>query len=178
VIHPLAGPPSKSRGHAVNEPQQEAEPAVRKAGVAEAIRASALGLLIGGGICLFIGLTWGPDAPGSVSEHEAQSWFARDRLFYWCLRIIGVGFLVAAALAGMGKRVSMLLAVIVEVVFALLMLVMMVEWTIEARVDGAWEYSVILLILLAVISLSGARRSWELYNAARPAADLTPDEHS
>jgi len=78
----------------------------------------------------------------------------------------------------MGKRVSMLLAAMVEVVFALLMLVMMVEWTIEARVDGAWEYSVILLILLAVVSLSGARRSWELYNAARPAVVPMSDEDS
>lgn len=162
----------------MNEPQQEAEPTVRKAVVADAIRGSALGLLIGGGICLVIGFTWVPDAPGSVSEQEAQSWFARDVFFHWCLRVIGVGFLVAAALAGMGKRVSMLLAAIVEVVFALLMLVMMVEWTIEARVDGTWAYSVMLLILLAIISLSGARRSWELYNAARPAVVPMPDEDS
>jgi len=159
----------------VNEPQQEAEPTVRKAFVSDAIRGSALGLLIGGGVCLFFGFTLVADAPGSVSEQEAQSWFARDAFFYWCLRIIGVGFLVVAALAGMGKRVSMLLAAIVEVVFALLMLVMMVEWTIEARMDGTWEYSVMLLILLAVISLSGARRSWELYNAARPSAASLPD---
>ena len=133
--------------------------------VSDAIRGSALNLLIAGGVCAFFGFWLG----------GAGAW---DHGFRWCLRIIGVGFLVSAALAGVGKRFAMLLAAIVDVVFALLMLVMMVEWTIEARMDGTWEYSVMLLILLAVISLSGARRSWELYNAARPAAVPMPDEGS
>lgn len=159
----------------MNEPPSASTERAARLFVSDAIRGSALGLLIGGGVCLFFGFTLAADAPGSVSEQEAQSWFARDVFFHWCLRVIGVGFLVAAALAGMGKRVSMLLAAIVEVVFALLMLVMMVEWTIEARMDGTWEYSVMLLILLAVVSLSGARRSWELYNAARPSAASLPD---
>ena len=162
----------------MNEPQQEAEPTVRKAFVTDAIRGSALGLLIGGGVCLFFGFTLVADAPGSASVEEEPFWRAWDYFFQWCLRFVSLGFFVAAALAGMGKRVSMLLAAIVEVVFALLMLVMMVEWTIGARKDGTWEYSVMLLILLAVISLSGARRSWELYNAARPAVVPMSDEDS
>ena len=162
----------------MNEPPSASTERAARLFVSDAIRGSALGLLIGGGMCLFFGFALLVDPPGSVSSDEAEFWRAWDHVFRWSLRIIGVSFLVAAALAGMSKRVSMLLAAIVEVAFALLMLVMMVEWTIEALMDGTWEYSVMLLILLAVISLSGARRSWESYNAARPAAVPMPDEDS
>jgi hypothetical protein len=136
------------------------------ASVQAAIRSSALGLLIGGAICLYFGLTLIADAPGSVSQEEAERWFATDRALFWCLRGTGLLFLISAVLAWIGRRVSMLLATIADVVFALLMLAMAVEWTLEARVDGGWDATVILLLILAFIAAGAARRSWDLYRRA------------
>jgi hypothetical protein len=147
----------------VTESHNEDSRSVSTRAAAEAIRGSALGLLVGGGVCLYFGFTLLIDAPGSASEEAVQTWFAADRAFRWCLRIAGVAFLLAAAWAATGQRSSMLLAVPSELVFALLMLAMSIETTLEARADGQWDVFAILLLILLVMGLAGARRSWELY---------------
>jgi hypothetical protein len=125
----------------VTESHNEDSRSVSTRAAAEAIRGSALGLLVGGGVCLYFGFTLLIDAPGSASEEAVQTWFAADRAFRW----------------------SMLLAVPSELVFALLMLAMSIETTLEARADGQWDVFAILLLILLVMGLAGARRSWELY---------------
>jgi hypothetical protein len=129
------------------------------------IRAAAFDLLIGGALCLYLGYSLLIAAPGRVSEADAETWFAIDRVFRWCLRGLGVAFLIAAALAAAGLRVSMLLAMIVEGAFVVLMIVMAVQWTVEARVDGGWDMAALLLALLAIIGISSVRKSWSLYQA-------------
>lgn len=139
-----------------------------------AIRGAAFGLLIGGAICLYFGFSWMVDAPGSASKESAASWFAVDHAFRWALRIVGVVFLLAAAGAAMGQRWSALLATISEGAFALLMIAMAIETTLESRADGGWDALVIIFGVLALISLSAAWRSWQLYTAANRAAPMTP----
>lgn len=131
--------------------------------VAEAIRGTGLGLLIGGGVCLYFGFTLLVDAPGSVSEEEAERWFAVDHIVRWSLRAVGIAFLVCAAWAWTGQRSSMLLATFTEGVFTLLMVAMAVESTVEARADGGFDAFAIILVILAVIGFGGARRCWRLY---------------
>lgn len=143
---------------------------------ADHIRSSAIGLLIGGGICLYFGLTLIAMAPGSASQDEAQRWFALDNALFWSLRIVGVAFLAAAGLAGLGQRMSLALAAVTEVVLALLMVAMSVVWTWRARADGTWDYQIILLLLLAIISVGGARRCWEWYRASLPARGQVDSE--
>jgi hypothetical protein len=147
----------------MEEPHGEGPPPIARASLVDAIRGSALGLLIGGGICLFFGFTLLIDAPGSASEEATETWFAIDRVFQWALRIVGVVFLIAAAWAMTGQRRSMLLGTISEVGFCLLMLAMAVETTLEARADGGMDAFAILYAILFVIGLSGVKRSWVLY---------------
>lgn len=142
--------------------------------VTEAIRGSAFGLLIGGAICLYFGFSWLIDAPGSASEQAAARWYAVDHAFQWALRVIGVAFLLGAAGAWTGQRWSALVSAAVEAAFALLMIAMAIESTLEARADGAWDAFVILFGVLALISMSTAWRSWQLYAAAGAAAHTPP----
>lgn len=135
------------------------------------IRSAALWLLIGGGLCLYFGLSLVVTAPASVADdpQATQHWFALNRTLNRCLAGVGTLFILAAALAVIGQRVAMLAATIVEILFALLLVVMSVSWTIEGRADGEWNYQVILLLILAVLGVGGVKRSWELYRAAREA---------
>jgi hypothetical protein len=137
------------------------------AAVRDAITGSALGLLLSGGICLYFGLTLVADAPGSANTAEAERWFAADNALFWSLRGIGVLFLVAAALAAAARPVSMLLATIAETGFAVLMVVMTVDWTLEARADGLVNYQIILLLILAIVGVSAARSAWKRWQVAR-----------
>jgi hypothetical protein len=149
----------------MDEPErQPARPASNRA-FAEAVRGNAFSLLIGGGICLYFGFTVLLDAPGSASEEAAEFWYTLDRVFQWALRIIGALFLVAAAWALTGQRTSMLLAALAEIGFAMLMFAWTVETILEARADGGFDAFAILLGILAIIGISGAKRSWLLYTS-------------
>ncbi len=143
----------------------------------DSFRGSALSLLVAGGLCLYFGFTLIADAPGSASPAEAQRWFAVDNALFWCLRGIGILFLLAAALAAAGHRVSMLLAAIAEAAFTLLMIVMTVEWTLEARADGLVNYQVILLLLLAVVAAGSARSAWSRWRASGAATRPSSGSH-
>lgn len=147
----------------MSDPPNEETPSASARPLAAAIRGSALGLLIGGGVCLYIGFAWLLDAPGSASDEAAKAWFAVDQLFRWILRVTGILFLVAAAWAASGQRASMLLATLAEAGFALLMLAMAIESTLEARADGTWDAFAILFAVLVVVGASAAKRSWRLY---------------
>lgn len=157
----------------MDEPQNEHPRPVRGRLLSEAIRGTAFGLLIGGGLCLYFGFILVPDAPLNVSEAEQETWMAVDQGLFWSLRIVGIAFLLAAAWAATGQRASMLLATLAEATFALVMLAMSVVWTLEARATGAWNYHVILLLILLIIGVSGAKRSWSLYASAAPTAPAT-----
>lgn len=143
----------------------------------DSIKGAALSLLLGGGVCLYFGLTLIADAPASASPAAVQRWFAADNALFWCLRGIGVLFLVTAALAALGQRVSMLLATIAEAGFAVLMIAMTVEWTLEARADNTVNYQVILLLILAVVGASAAKSACSHWQAGRrsPRPPSQPD---
>lgn len=151
---------------AVEEPHDQNTQFARGHAVASAVRGHALTLLIGGGICLYFGFSWLVDAPGSAGEDTTQTWFAVDRAFQWILRIIGIVFLVAAAWAWSGQRLAILLGAIADAGFALLMLAIAIETTLEARADGGMDAFAILFLILAVIGASGAKRLWGLYAAS------------
>ncbi len=154
-------------------PEQERRPLANRP-LADAIRGNTLGLVIGGGICLYFGFRWLIDAPGSASEEAAKAWYTIDQVFRWILRVVGVIFLAAAAWSSTGQRASLLLAIAAEVGFALLMLAMAIESTLEARADGTWDAFVILFAILVIIGVSAAKRSWEIYAATgRPAQQAT-----
>ncbi len=144
--------------------------------IAAAIRAGALGALLAGGICLFFGFQWLIDAPGSASEQATPVWFAIDHVFQWALRVIGVAFLVVAGLAALGRRSAALLETAVESAFTVLMLAMAIETFAEARADGHFDSTVILLLILAALGYSAARRSWRLCRqiGGQPTGDDRP----
>jgi hypothetical protein len=147
-------------------PNEETRPRAGQP-LTDAIRGNALGLVIGGGICLYFGFAFVADAPSGVSEEERAMWFALDNGLFWALRVVGIGFLLAGAWAASGRRPAMLLAAATEAAFALVMLAMSIAWTLEARVMGTWNPQVILLLILLIVGLLGARRSWELYTSTR-----------
>jgi hypothetical protein len=136
----------------------------------QSVRGSALSLLLGGGVCLYFGLTLIADAPGSATADQVPRWFAADHTLFWCLRGFGVLFVMAAALAALGQRVAMLVATVAEAGFAVLMVAMTVEWTLKARADGTINYEVILLLILAIVGVSAARNAWGRWTAGRSGA--------
>jgi hypothetical protein len=129
-----------------------------------AIRGSALGLLVAGAVCLYFSFQWLVDAPNSATEAETAIWFGIDHAFRWGLRIGGGAFLLVGVVAALGRRIAMLLAAIVESAFALLMATMAVETFLEARVDGHFDPTTILLLALTAIGISGARYSLRQYS--------------
>lgn len=141
-----------------------------------AVRQSALGLLAAGAVCVYFGLTLAADAPADATAAERQMWFALDNTFRWCLRGLGALFLVTAALAWSGARAAMLLALAADLGLALLMAAMSVAWTLEARVLGTWDATVLLLIVLGIFALGSAGRSWSLYRAAARAPAAAPGD--
>lgn len=140
--------------------------ATRSARTSQAIKGSALGALVAGGVLLYFGFAWAVDAPGSVSKEAAETWFAVDRVFQWCLRILAADFLLVAALAAAGQRVAALLAMIAEGAFTLTMAAMAVDTFLETRADGQIDITTVLLIIMAFVGISAARRSWRLYAGA------------
>ncbi|GEM_PF-5501767 len=138
------------------------------------IRGGALSLLVGGGVCLYFGLALVPTAPASAGPQQVEQWLAADRLLFWWLKAAGLLLLIAAGLSLAGGRSAALLAAVAELDFGLLMIVMSVEWTIKARMDGWTDYQVILLLILAVLGLSGAWHSWKLYLRAGRADRRSP----
>ena len=147
-------------------PQVSQVPKRSPAAVTAEIRSTALWLVIGGGLCLYFGLSLTVTAPGSSNAEEEARWYAINTVLNHCLAGVGALFILGAGLAATGKRVAMLAATIVEILLALLLVVMSVSWTIEARADGRWSYEVILLLILAVLGVGGVKHSWELYRAA------------
>ena len=141
--------------------------AAKSIAVATAIKRTALGALVAGGVCLYFGFTWLLDTPRSASAETTDTWLAFDHVFRWGLRLTGLTFLVVAALAWTGARAAALLATIVEGVFALLMLAMAVETFLETRADGQLDVIVILLLIMTVVGLSAAKHSWSLYGRSR-----------
>jgi len=134
--------------------------------IANEIRGNAMSMLIGGAICLYFGFTLLIDAPASADEQATQTWFAVDRGFRTSFLALGAGFLIAAAWSMTGRSAALLMSAVVEVVFALLMLLLAIETTLEARADGRWDAFAILFLILFVIGLSGALRVWQLHGAA------------
>lgn len=139
-----------------------------------AIKRTALGALLTGGVCLYFGFTWLIDAPGAAGEDATPMWFAMDHAIRWALRIIGGAFLVCAALATTGSRTSALLGALVEGAFALALLAIAVETFLEARADGVFDPFVILLLIVMAVGISAAKHSWQLYvrSAPRYEADI------
>ena len=138
----------------------------------EAIKRSAFGALLAGGVCIFFGFSWTIDWPVSDSEEADRVWKLMDHGFRWSLTVVGVAFLVVAALAAMGKRVSALLGTVVEAAFALLMLVMTIETILEQRASGGgFDAFAILLLIMMAVGISAARHSWVLYRNTGPPRD-------
>ena len=156
------------------EEQLGREPAApRGARSADAVRGSALSLLIFGAVCLYFGLAWLIDAPASAGAESARTWFAVDRAFQWLLRLIGTVFLLAAAYALSGRRGALLLAAIADTAFVLLMVALAVETTLETRADGRWDPFVILFVVLAIIGAASARRTCRDYALCGTSAQPT-----
>lgn len=143
--------------------------------ITEAIKRAAFGALLAGGVCLFLGFSWTIDWPILDDEAAEQVWKQIDHAFRWSLTIVGVAFLVVAALAQAGRRASALLGTVVEGAFALLMLVMAIETILEQRASGGgFDVYAILLIIMMLVGVSAARHSWMLYKRSDPYRDADP----
>ena len=162
----------------MDEPQNNGARAASGRLFAEAIKHRMLGLLIAGAVCLYFGFAMRADAPIDVSKEEQEMWYALDQALFWSLRIVGFAFLLVGAWTATGQRRSVLAAALVELVFAAVMLAAAIAWTAEARVVGGWDYQVILLLILLVVGLSEAKRSWGLYVAAGRAPLAASDGQS
>jgi hypothetical protein len=134
------------------------------------IQSQMLTFLIAAGICLYFGFSWLIDAPGSAGAEATKTWFAIDMAFRWCLRVVGAVFLIAAALAPTGQPFALLPALAAEGAFTLLMIVMGIETTLEARADGHFDAFVILFLILAIVGVSSVKRLWTLWREATRAA--------
>lgn len=133
----------------------------------EEVKSYAFGFLIAGGLCLYFGFTWVADAPISVAD--PAPWFLADNVTFWALRITGVLFLAAAALAALERVQGLLLGAASDVLLVVVLLGMSVLWTVEARIAGGWNPQVILLLVLMVLSAASARRNWIVARALRSA---------
>jgi hypothetical protein len=152
-----------------DQPDVESPPRGRRHNREAAIRSTAFGALVAGGLCLYFGLVWSADAPASASPQATEMWYFVDHVFQWWLRIIGVGFLAGAGLSAMGNRLGALVTAADEAAFALLMLAMAVNAYLEARAMGVFDATVILFGVLLVVGLSAARYSWSAFLVSRPA---------
>ena len=52
------------------------------------------------------------------------------------------------------------------------MLFMTVSWTLEAHADGEFNYQVILLLILALLSVGSILRAWRAYVQSGPVAEM------
>lgn len=144
------------------EPEQR--PADHASGLSADIRQETLGLLIVGAVSLYLGFSLPVDWPASATPAEVATWQSIDVAFNWGLRVIGVAFLGCAALTYAGQRIGLIVGAVAGALLAVLMVVMGIEWYIEDRISGGgFNPQIILLLVLAVISLAGARRAWVLY---------------
>ena len=151
------------------------QPAPESSTVIEAIRRTAFGALLAGGVCLFIGFSWSIDWPILDDEAAEEVWIQIDHVFRWCFFIIGAVFLVVAALAQSGQRVSALLGTIAEGAFALLMLAVSIETILEDRArGGGFNAFVILFGIMMIVGINAARHSWTLYRLSDPHREADP----
>jgi hypothetical protein len=141
-----------------NRPDLESPPRGPQRNLDAAIRSTAFGALVAGGVCLYFGFVWSADAPLSASPEATQIWFLVDHIFAWWLRVLGVGFLAAAGLSSVGKRMGALVSAVAEAAFSLLMLAMIID-----NVVGGFNASVIIFAVLLVVGLSAGRHSWSVF---------------
>jgi len=159
-----------------HDEQRTTGTAIGRRRISDEVRASAIGLLIAGGLCLYFGFTLAANAPPDATPEEAARWFAVDEALNWGLRIVGILFLAVAGLAMTGARAALLGAALCEGLFALVMVAMAIEWSVDAHVfGGGWDPAVIIVALLAIISVGQAMRAWTLYRQSAPAPD---DSHA
>lgn len=160
-----------------NQPDVGSPPRGEQREREDAIRSAALGALVAGGVCLWFGFAWSIDAPLSASAEATQVWYLVDHVLQWWLRILGVGFLLAAALSAMGNRLGALATAVDEATFALLMLAMIVDGVLESRAMGGFDATVILFAVLLVVGISASRYSWRVFVASGPARNAEhPDQ--
>ena len=139
---------------------------------AEAIKRTALGALLAGGVCLFLGFSWNIDWPILDDKAAEEVWKQIDYVFRGSFMVIGAVFLVVAALAQTGMRASALLGAGVEGAFALLMLAVSIETILEQRASGGgFDASVILFGIMLIVGISAARHSWTLYKRTAPPSE-------
>jgi len=159
----------------MSDPMEQGGSRPAAGGLGSQIRASALGLLISGGLCVYFGFSLTPDAPPGLSPEVAEQWYAHDEAFNMGLRIVGAAFLVAAALAAAGQRLTLVLAAVVEVALGVLLVVMSVERIVQARVAGmGFDFMLILLLIVAIVSVTSAHRYWKMFRASQPAPPAAP----
>ena len=151
-----------------SRPDLESPPPGPRRDIQDAIRSAAFGALVAGGVCLYFGFAWLPFAPASATPEETQFWFMVDHVFQWWLRVLGVGFLVAAGLSAIGHRLGALLSVAAEAAFAVLMLAMIVNGYLKSRAMGGFDATLIIFAVLLVVSLSACRHSWIVFAASGP----------
>ena len=146
------------------------------AAVTAAIKQTAYNLLLGGGACLVLSFMLPVDAPSSAEGDAEQLWYTIDHAFNWCLRGLGVLFLVASGLAAQGRPLAALLATALEGAFVLLMVLNAIERIIEGRIAGCFDVWVIILALLAIMGVNSAKSSWLLYRHAERATSPPGDD--
>lgn len=144
------------------EPQSYGQREPRAAALAS-IKSMAFGAVIGALLCLYFGFAWTVDAPPETPEEAAATWYAVDHGFRWALRIVGVLFLLVAGLTAMAQPAGALLAAATELLFGLVLAAMTIEGFIEDRVSGMFDFTVIILAVVAFFGFSAARRSWRIY---------------
>lgn len=152
-----------------SRPDLESPPSGQQRDRDAAIRGTAFGALVAGGICLYFGFVWRADAPASASPEAAQVWFLVDHVFQWWLRVLGICFLAAAGLSASGNRMGTLVCAVDEAAFSLLMFAMGVNCCLESRAMGTFDATVIIFAVLLILGLSATRYSWSVYKATAPA---------
>jgi hypothetical protein len=151
-----------------SRPDLESPPRGERRDRIAAIRSAAFGALVAGGVCLYFGFAWSADAPASATPEETQVWYMVDHVFQWWLRVLGIGFLAAAGLSGIGHRLGALLSAAAEAAFAVLMLGMIVNGYLESRAMGGFDATLIIFAVLLVVSVSACRHSWSVFAASSP----------
>ncbi len=133
----------------------------------ETVRGEALGLLLGGAVIFYFGMSLVARAPAAATSAEAERWFTLDNALFLGLRILGGVMILVGGVAWLGQPVALLLAAVSELALALLLLAISALWTLRAQFSGAWDPQVLLLLLVAAISIAACVRAMRLFLAWR-----------